>query len=174
MAQVSVDDSPRGADRILGSSQLITPCPPILYTCIYTKILSHMKLIKSVVLHWKKPMSVFALLWWVKHQYSSVATTGAGRKRGQLGVFYHQTQRSSCRGWLSECYSGGIKVWGWFPCCLDVYLNWHWKLFTLPASSYFFSTVFSRHEKTFCLGKVRTESKGKGAGRAWVIFPVME
>lgn len=36
------------------------------------------------------------------------------------------------------------------------------------------STVFSRHEKAFCLGKVRTERKGKGPRRAWDIFPVME
>lgn len=37
-----------------------------------------------------------------------------------------------------------------------------------------FSTVFTRHEKMFCLGKVRTERKGKGPGRAWGIFPVKE
>lgn len=65
------------------------------------------------------------------------ATTGAGKRRGQHGVLHHQTQRSSCQGWLPECYSDGIKVWCWFPSCMDIYLNWHLKPLTLPTSSYF-------------------------------------
>lgn len=141
MALAPVDDSPSGADRILGSSQLLTPCPPTLYTFIYAK---------NPFIHeicWKccvAPKKTFVCFCLSSVNEKSVVFRGIEKGlplvlaggEDSLESFYHQTQRSSCQSWLSECYSGGIKVWGWFP-CLDVYLNWQLKLFTLPASSYF-------------------------------------
>lgn len=152
----SVDDSSCGADRILGSNQSAhNPMSPhSLYIYLHKNPFTH----ESCVALKKTPRlslpffgegSLSHLQWDGKG-----VTTGAGRRRGQPGVLYHQTQRSSCLRCLSECYSGGIKFR--FEAGFSVVWMFAWieteTLHTI-CIFIFFSTVFSRHEKNFLFGK---------------------
>lgn len=60
--------------------------------------------------------------------------------------------------WVLFRWDQGLRL---VPCCLDVYLNWHLKFFTLPASSYFPLLSSADMKKLFVWERWGQREKGK-------------
>lgn len=172
-----MDDSSCGADRILGSNQSAhNPMSPhSLYIYLHKNPFTHescVALKKTHVCLCPSSGKEVSVIFSGMEKGSPLVLAGG---EDSLEFFTIRLRGAvACVAFLSAIQVGsslGLRLVSLlFGCLPELKL----KLFTLSASSYFSLPSSADMKKTFFLGKVRTERIGKGPGRAWGIFPVME